>query len=381
MRIILNKDAAKAWREGGEQWNPISSRIISARLKLQEDKSRRRPRLLSIISVYAPTFRSSQDEKDRFYEELQNEIDGILPSDILIVMGDLNARVGSNDGNTSWDGVLGMHGLGKMNEAGLSLLSFCCMNNLSIVNTFFEKRDIHKRTWQHPGTRDWHCIDYVLMRQNQKKLCIDAHVMRGAKCWSDHKMLRAKLAVAFSHLPRSKRSKSNSQKHFNYSYLKDENIRSEFDSKVADLLNQNWESCESVQAKWEVLVKGTMESAKQVLPISNANSPDWFIENEQIIRPELERRDSLHRQWLSSSSSTNRVKYVKQKSKVQKNAKNKWFQARASEIEYSMNRSSAKWESIRKLQKVTRGILPTIPRAVRSKDGSLCQTPQQCHER
>ena len=124
----------------------------------------------------------------------------------------------------------GMYGLGKMNEA---LLSFCCMNNLSLVNTFFEKRDIHKRMWQHPGTRDWHCIDYVLMRQNQKKLCIDAQVMRGAECWSDHKMLRAKLAVASSHLPRSKRSKSNSQKHFNYSYLKEENIRSEFDSKVA----------------------------------------------------------------------------------------------------------------------------------------------------
>ena len=112
------------------------------------------------------------------------------------------------------------------------------------------------------------------------------------------------LAVTFSHFPKSKRSKSNGQKHFNYSYLKEESIKSEFDSKVADLLNQRWESCESVQAKWKVLVKSTMESAEQVLPISNANAPDWFIEDEHIIRPELERRDELHRQWLSSSSST-----------------------------------------------------------------------------
>ena len=128
--IILNKDTAKAWREGGEQWNPISSRILSARLKLQEDKRRRRPRFLSIISVYAPTFRSPQDEKDRFFEDLQKEIGGIVPSDILIVMRDLNVRVGSNDENTGWNGALGMHGLGEMNEAGLSLLSFCCMNNI-----------------------------------------------------------------------------------------------------------------------------------------------------------------------------------------------------------------------------------------------------------
>ena len=82
-----------------------------------------------MISVYAPAFRSPQDEKDRFFEELQKKIDGVLLSEILIVMGDLNARVGSSNGNTGWDGVIGSN------------------NNLSMMNTFFEKRDIYKRTW------------------------------------------------------------------------------------------------------------------------------------------------------------------------------------------------------------------------------------------
>ena len=93
-------------------------------------------------------------------------------------MGDWNATVGSNKFS------VGIHGLGKMNEASLSLLSISCMNNLSIVNTFFEKRDIHKRMWQHPGMKDWHCIDYLLIKQ--KQLCTDAQVMRVAECWLDH---------------------------------------------------------------------------------------------------------------------------------------------------------------------------------------------------
>lgn len=56
--------------------------------------------------------------------------------DILVVLGDWNARVGSQQENHEWDGVLGKHRLGRANEAGLFLLSFCSVNNLTIVNTF-----------------------------------------------------------------------------------------------------------------------------------------------------------------------------------------------------------------------------------------------------
>ena len=52
-------------------------------------------------------------------------------------------------------------------------------------------------------------------------------------------MLRAKLAVTFSYFLKNKESKTNGQKGFNYySYLKEESIRTDFDSKVSDLLNQ-----------------------------------------------------------------------------------------------------------------------------------------------
>ena len=67
----------------------------------------------------------------------------------------------------------------------------------------------------------------------------------------------SKLDRSVQSFRRSNRSKSNSQKHFNCSYLKEDSIRSKFDSKVADLLIQRWEDCESVHAKWEALVKST----------------------------------------------------------------------------------------------------------------------------
>lgn len=86
-----------------------------------------------------------------------------------------------------------MHGL---DEADLKFLSCCAMNNLVIVNIFFQKKkDIYNQSWQHPGMRMWHCIDFVMMRQSQHRQCLDIQVMRGADCWTNHRMVRAKVNV------------------------------------------------------------------------------------------------------------------------------------------------------------------------------------------
>ena len=95
-----------------------------------------------------------------------------------------------------------------MNEAGAELLSFCALNELAIMNTQFEKKSIHKQTWQHPGSKKWHCIDYVIMRQRQRRLCSDVSVVRSAECWTDHNLLRAKLQLAIHHKPMPVKAKT-----------------------------------------------------------------------------------------------------------------------------------------------------------------------------
>ena len=65
------------------------------------------------------------------------------PDDLLLVMGDFNARVGCReDMDLSWLGVQGRFGVGKLNENGEHLLSFCAMNELCIMNTMFAKKSI-----------------------------------------------------------------------------------------------------------------------------------------------------------------------------------------------------------------------------------------------
>ena len=213
--IALDEKATIAWKDGGEKWCAVSSRIITARLRVMS-KGQRKPGgsrevsniFMTILSVYAPTAKAPPSVKLKFSQDLQDTLNLVPQSDVLVVLGDFNARVGKRDRNSNlWKETLGYHGLDERNDAGEEFLEFCTTNHLSVMNTmsYFQKKDIHLGTWMHPATKRFHMIDYVVMRTNQRKFCNDVQVMRGANCWSDHQMVHAKLTVKLPKLQQKKR--------------------------------------------------------------------------------------------------------------------------------------------------------------------------------
>ena len=235
--IVLDPIMATSWRESGEVWEAVNSRIVSARRKLPaitpQDGNRYTCMHVTIVSVYAPTFRLP-DKLKEFFAELHHTLDAIDKEDVLLLVSDFNARVGSSTEGVvpHWEGVRGHHGIGRENEAGKELLSFCALNKLAIMNTFFEKRSIYKYTWQHPGSKKWHCIDYVLMKKRQKWLCFDVEVLRSVDCWTDHKLLRAKLRLRVP--PKQKGGEL--RKRYAVARLKDATVR---ESTVTQCLTQS----------------------------------------------------------------------------------------------------------------------------------------------
>ena len=104
-----------------------SERIISLRSPL------RQKRFVTIVSVYAPTMDSSETNILSFYDELRQLFLNIPDDDKIILLGDLNARVGRD--SQTWK-CLGSHGLGKANSNGLQLLQFFNENDLIIGNIY-----------------------------------------------------------------------------------------------------------------------------------------------------------------------------------------------------------------------------------------------------
>ena len=94
-----------------------------------------KPFNITVIQVYSPTSNAEEAEVERFYEDLQDLLELIYQKDVLFIIGDWNAKVGSQE----IPGVAGKFGLGVQNEAGQRLIEFYQENALVIANTLFQK--------------------------------------------------------------------------------------------------------------------------------------------------------------------------------------------------------------------------------------------------
>ena len=97
-----------------------------------------KPFNITVIQVYAPTSKAEETEVERFYEDLQDLLELTAPKDVLFIIGDWNATVGSQE----TPAVTGKFGLGMRNEAGQRLIEFCQENVLVIENTLFQQHKI-----------------------------------------------------------------------------------------------------------------------------------------------------------------------------------------------------------------------------------------------
>ena len=88
--------------------------------------------------MYVPTSNAEEAEVERFYEDLQDLLELTLQKDVLFIIGDWNAKVGSQE----TPGITGKSGLGMWNEARQRLIEFCQENALVIAHTLFQQ---HKR--------------------------------------------------------------------------------------------------------------------------------------------------------------------------------------------------------------------------------------------
>ena len=66
-------------------------------------------------------------------------------------------------------------------------------HSLVISNTILRQAYKYKASWMHPRSKQWHLIDYIITRQRDSSDVLIIRAMRGAECWMDHRLIRAKL--------------------------------------------------------------------------------------------------------------------------------------------------------------------------------------------
>lgn len=141
----------------------------------------------------------------------------VKQSDILILQGDLNAKIG--DDNLGLKKVMGRHDLGTRNENGEMFIDLCVNYNLVIGGSLFLHKDIHKATWVAPNQCTFNQTDHVAISKKWWRSLLDAPSYKGVVVASDHHLavaqLRLRLAANKLSGQRITRKKFNTEK-FNH---------------------------------------------------------------------------------------------------------------------------------------------------------------------
>lgn len=158
----------------------VSERLIKIHLPVSNKC------FVTIIRAYASNMTSTEETKEQFYADLDTLLCSTPANDKLILLGDVNARVGRD--SDQWRGVTGKHRVWKINSNRI-LLRKCAEYDLLITNTMFRLDDTYKTTWMHPRSKQWHLNDYVITRHYYNTDVLITRAMFSANYWTDHRLV------------------------------------------------------------------------------------------------------------------------------------------------------------------------------------------------
>ncbi|BHF57857.1 hypothetical protein SprV_0100080300 [Sparganum proliferum] len=354
----------------------INDRLMSLRLPL-----RRGGTFATIISAYAPPLTSPMAARDKFYEDLHALLATVSKPDKLIVLGDFNARVGTD--HTAWRGVLGPHGLRGSNDNGLLLLRTCAEHRLILTNTFFCLPEREKATWRHPRSRQWHLLDYVLVRRRDQRDVLVTKAIAGADGWTDHRLVISKMRIRLQ--PRRRPQGKRPPGKLNVALLSLPAHHLHFSTELAQRLDNLPIAAVDdaaaaaehayVENRWCQLRDTVQSTALAVLGRARRQHQDWFDDNDAVINNLLAEKNRLHKAYVDHPTADNKAAFYRSRRQLQQRLRemqDAWTARKAEEIQGYADRNE--WKNFFSAIKAvygppTKGTAPLL-----SADGSTLLT-------
>ena len=309
-----------------EQPKGISERIMTLRIRMASN------RYITLINIYAPTMSYPEEEKEAFYCELRTLLTNVPAADKLILLGDFNARVGSN--HNTWGPILGKFGKGQQNANGELLTCLCSELELAITNTYFEQPDDHYFSWVHPRSKRPHLIDYVIIRRSDLKDLKCTRAMRGPDCHTDHYMIKAVFKFAISKTYSKKSSQR--KRRLNTAGLRGASQQQMLQLAINAALEDGPQETESPDEMWKRLHTGVYQAAADVLGYIKKQNADWFRDNDQEIELAIEEWNNALKNKLNNPSPENVRKLKDARAKLQRDLRrieDEWWLSKAEDMQ------------------------------------------------
>jgi hypothetical protein len=316
--ICLDKAATKVWKDSGSEWEAISERIVKVRLNCL-------PVNITVIAIYSPVNpinKEMANASEKFYNDLQDTINKVSTEDMLLVMGDFNARLGGNQQQQILNYVIGPFTVDKENENGTRLTEFCSINNIIVSNTFFQHKLVHQTSWMHPGTKVWHMLDYTLVNKKFRSSVENVRMFRRAAgaIGTDHHLMRAKIKF---HLKSRRKRVSKKTVKYDITKLKNEKSLEMFQKDLQENRADLTERTLSIDEKYSLFLsylKGNAEKHFKLDKNTNRKRKEWLTDDILQI---IDRKSLAFVNWQNHRGTQRETEYRNKYRRLRKLAKNK----------------------------------------------------------
>ena len=234
----------------------MSDRVMSITLGVEEA-------VINIICVYAPPPQvcCTEEEKESFWEQMDQELSATLEGECVVVGGDLNGHIGR-----SREGIERIHGewgMGDRNDEGENIEDKAIAFDLDIVNTFFEKK-VNRFVTYNSGGRESQ-LNLLMCKRCHLKEVINCKVISGEAVAAHHRVL-----VTDWEIQRGKKRKpEQATPWIDWWRLEEDNLKVQFREKVLDTVRP----VESVKEWWEETSTTILRVGLEVLGMTTGRRP------------------------------------------------------------------------------------------------------------
>ncbi|MEE4247398.1 MAG: reverse transcriptase domain-containing protein [Kangiellaceae bacterium] len=308
--IMLSREAQRALI----RWEAHGPRLITATFRTKKKKIQ-----MNVVQCYAPTNDHDEQSKNDFYSRLQTVLDKLKDGDVNILMGDFNAKVGSD--NRGYEEVMGRHALGDRNENGELLADLCGLNDLVIGGSVFPHKKIHKATWISPNHQTENQIDHICITKKFRRSLQDVRVKRGADAASDHHLVTAKLRLRLKRNP----TQTAKREKYNVLLLKNQQTHATFTLTLRNrfqvLLEIETEETD-LHTEWQHTKEALVATCKEVLGPRKNQHKDWMTTRTlEKIEARKQKKEAINTSRTRAGRATAQADYAEAHREVKRSVK------------------------------------------------------------
>ncbi|KAK3555192.1 hypothetical protein QTP86_010486 [Hemibagrus guttatus] len=278
----------------------VSDRVMSLKLEIEGV-------ILNVVSGYAPQVGCELEEKERFWSELDEVMESIPTGERVVIGVDFNGHVG--EGNTGDEEVMDKFGVKERNLEGQMVVDFAKRMDMTVVNTYFQKREEHRVTYKSGGRRTQ--VDYILCRRGNLKEISDCKVVVGESVARQHRMVVCRMTLMVC-----KKKRSKIEKKTKWWKLKKEECCEEFRQKLRQALGGQV----VLPDDWETTAEMIMDTGRKVLGVSSGRRKEdketWWWNEE--VQDSIQRKRLAKKKWDMDRTEENRQEYKELQRRVKR---------------------------------------------------------------